>query len=93
VVGGKDASHSLCLFLNKPVAIVGREQVVFLVAIVDVEVLDARVQQLELGALALVVRSNTMVTFNVLLWTSQRTTLTLDESQSLAIQIAHRLQS
>ena len=32
----------------------------FLVAIVDVEVLDARVQQLQLGALALEVRPATM---------------------------------
>ena len=59
VVGRKDASHSLCLLLNEPVAIVGREQAVFLIAIVDVEVLDACVQQLQLqlGALVLEVRA------------------------------------
>ena len=57
VVEGKDASHSLRLLLNEPVAIVGQEQAVFLVPVVDIEVLDACVQQLELGALVPVVRS------------------------------------
>ena len=57
MVGGKDASHSFHLILNKPVAIVSRVQVVFLVAVVDVEVLDAHVQQLELKALILVVQT------------------------------------
>ena len=52
VVGGKNAPHSFHLLLNEPVAIVCREQVVFLAAIVNVEVLNARVQQLQLGALA-----------------------------------------
>jgi hypothetical protein len=33
-----------------------------------------------------------MVEFNVLLWTARRTTLTLNEDQSLAIRIAHTLQ-
>ena len=93
VVGGKDASHSLHLLLNKPVAIVGREQVVFLIAVIDIEVLDAHVQQLELGALTLVVRSIPMVAFDVLLRTAQRAALALVEGQSLAIRIAHTLQS
>ena len=57
MVGGKDASHSFHLILNKAVGIVSREQVVFLVAVVDVEVLDAHVQQLELKALILVVQT------------------------------------
>ncbi len=61
VVGGKNASHSFCLLLNKPVAIVFQEQVVFFVAIVDVEVLDARVQQNQLGALVLEVRPTAML--------------------------------
>jgi len=95
VVGGKDASHSFCLLLNEPVAIVGQEQVVFLVAIVDVEVLDARVQQLQLGALALEVRSTTMpaLDFTLTLRTTRCAILTLDEGQFLTVRIAHALQS
>lgn len=57
MVGGKDASYSFHLILNKPVAIVSREQFVFLVAVIDVEVLDAHVQQLEIKALILVVQT------------------------------------
>ena len=60
VVGGKDASHSVHLLLNEPVAIVDQEQVVFLAAIVNVEVLDARVQQLQFGALVLEMWTATM---------------------------------
>ncbi len=95
VVGGKDASHSFCLLLNESVAIFGREQVVFLVAIVNVEVLDTRVQQLQLRALILEVRPATMPAFDftLTLRTAQRAALTLDEGQSLSVQIVHALQS
>ena len=64
-----------------------------LVAVIDAEFLDDRVQQLELRALALVVQSAAMEACNVLLWTARRATLALDEGQSLAIRIAHTLQS
>ncbi len=86
--------HSFRLILNEPVAIVGREQIVFLAAIVDVEVLNARVQQLHLGALALEVRPATMPAFDftITLWTTRCAALTLDEGQSLAVRIAHALQ-
>ena len=95
LVGGKDASHSFRLLLNKPTAIVGREQVVFLTAIVDDEVLDARVQQLQLGVLVLSVWPATMSAFDfaLTLWTARRSALTLDEGQSLTVQITHALQS
>ncbi len=43
---GKDASHSFCLLLDQPEAVVGREQIVFLVAVINVEVLNALVQRL-----------------------------------------------
>ena len=84
-----------CLLLNKPVAIVGRKQTVFLAAIVNVEVLDARVQQLLLGAFALEVRSTTMPAFDfaITLQTMQGAALTLDEGQSLTIRIARTLLS
>ena len=87
--------QSFCLLLNKPVAIVGQEQTVFLVAIIDVEVLDARVQQLQLGALALEVRPATMLAFDFAftLWTVRHAALTLDKGQSLTIRIEHALQS
>ena len=66
----------------------------FLIApVINVEVLDARVQQLELWALALVVWSFAIVAFNVPLRTAQRAALALDGGQSLAIRIAHTLQS
>ena len=93
MVWGKDSSHSLCLFQNEPVPIVSQEQVVLLVAVVDAEALDTRVQQLELGALALVVRSAAMEAFNVLLWTTRHAALALDKGRSLTIWIAHMLQS
>jgi hypothetical protein len=95
VVGGKDALHSFCLLLNEPVAIVGREQVVFLTAIIDVEVLDARVQQLQLGALVLEMWTTTMpaLDFALILRTARHATLTLDEGQSLTVRITHALQS
>jgi len=82
VEGGNDALYSSCLLLNKTIAIVGREQVVFLVAINDVEVLDARVQQLQLGALVLEVQPATMPAFDFThtLWTARRAALTLDET-------------
>ncbi len=66
-----------------------------LAAIINVEVLDARVQQLQLGALVLEVRPATMpaLDFALTLWTARRATLTLDESQSLTARIAHALQS
>ncbi len=41
VVGGKDALHSFCLFLNKPIAIISQEKVALIVAVINVEVLDA----------------------------------------------------
>jgi len=66
---------------------------VFLAAVVDVEVLNARVQQLQFGALALVVRAVSMEALNVPLRTAQRAALALDEGQSLTIRIAHTLQS
>ena len=40
MVGGEEASHSFLLLLDKPKAIVGGEQSVFFVAVVDVKVLD-----------------------------------------------------
>ena len=66
--------HSFCLLLNKPVSIIGREQVVFLAAIINVEDLDARVQQLQLGALVLKERPTTMPAFDftLTLWTPHR---------------------
>ena len=90
MVGGKDVSHSFHLLLNEPAAIVGREQAVFIVAIVDVEVLDARVQQLQLGALALEVQPTTMPAFDfaLTLRTALCAALTLDEGQSLTARIA-----
>jgi hypothetical protein len=68
---------------------------VFLAAIVDVEVLDASVQQLQLGAIALEVRPATMPAFDftLTLRTMRHAALTLDEGQSLAVWIAHALQS
>jgi hypothetical protein len=83
------------MLLNKPVAIVGREQTVFLAAIVNVEVLDARVQQFQLGALALEVRPATMpaLDLTLTLWTTRCADFTLDECQSLAVRIVHALQS
>jgi len=66
---------------------------VFLAAVVDVEVLNARVQKLQFGALALVVQAVSMEALNVPLRTTQRAALTLDEGQSLTIRIIHALQS
>jgi hypothetical protein len=60
MVGGKDTSHSFRLLLNERVAIIDRELVVFLSAIINIEVLDARVQQLQLGALVLEMWTATM---------------------------------
>ena len=100
VVGGKDALHSFCLLLNETVTIIGREQVVFLIRVFNAEVLDAHVQQLELGALVRVVRfaavpaADLTLVGTVPLPTARRTNPVLDEGQSLlAIQIAHLLQS
>jgi hypothetical protein len=66
--------------------------VVLIVAVIDVEVLDAQVHQLGLGALVLIVRSAAMVAFNVLLRTARRAALALNEGQSLTIRITHTLQ-
>jgi hypothetical protein len=76
--------------LNEPVAIVCQEQIVFFVAIVDVEVLDARVQQLQLGALVLEMWSTTMpvLNFALTLRNTRRAALT-----PLTIRITHALQS
>ena len=95
VVGGKYALHSFCLLLNEPMAIIGWEQVVLLVAVVDVEVLDARMQQLQLRTLALEVQPAKMLALDFALapWTARCAALTVDEGQSLAIWIAHTLQS
>ena len=67
----------------------------FLAAILNVEVLDARVQQLQLGELALEVRPATMPAFDfaLTLWNVRRAALTLDEGQSLAVRITHALLS
>ncbi len=46
VVRGEDASHSFLLLLDEAIAIIGREHSVFVVALVDVDVLDTHVQYL-----------------------------------------------
>jgi hypothetical protein len=43
VVRGEDALHSFLLLLDETIAIVGREQSVFFLALVNVDVLDAHV--------------------------------------------------
>ena len=63
----------------------------FLVATVNVEVLDARVQQLQVGALALEVWPATMPAFDFVLPLRTGATLTLDDGQSLNVRIARTL--
>jgi hypothetical protein len=42
MVGGENASHSFLLLLHKPVTLIGKEQIiVFFVAVVDIDVMDA----------------------------------------------------
>jgi hypothetical protein len=50
VILGQDATHSSLSLLDEAIAIVGGEQVVLVIALVDVEVLGAHVQYLQLGA-------------------------------------------
>jgi len=66
---------------------------VFLVAVIDVEVLDAHFQQRQLGAIVLEVRPTTMPALNFAIapQNARRTDLTLDEGQSLAVRIEHAL--
>jgi hypothetical protein len=91
VVRGIDAVHTFCLLLNKPIASVGQDQVLFLVAVLDVEIMDARIHQLKLGTLVLVVQSTTEPAIDLVLdgtvppRTAWRAALTLDKGQSLAI--------
>ncbi len=63
------------------------------IAQIDVDVLDAGVQQIELGTLVLVVRSAAVPALNFLvgavsLWTTKRYALALYEDQSLTIWVA-----
>jgi hypothetical protein len=93
MVGGKDASHSFCLLLDQPIAVVGGEQIVFLVAATDVEVLTAGIQCPSLGVFILVMRSATVPVVDLALvgadplWTARCATLSLDEGQSLTIWV------
>jgi hypothetical protein len=66
-----------------------------LVAIIDVEVLDACVQQLQLRALVLEVLPATMPPFDfaLTLRTARHAALTLEKGQSLTVRIAQALQS
>ena len=63
----------------------------FLVASIDIEILHARVQQLQVGALALEVWPATMPAFDFVLPLRTGATLTLDDGQSLNVRIARTL--
>ena len=46
MVRGEDAPHSFLLLLDEAIAILSREQSMFFVALINVDVLDAHVQYL-----------------------------------------------
>jgi hypothetical protein len=44
MVRGEDASHSFLLLLDEAIAVISREQSVFFVTLIDVDVLDTHIQ-------------------------------------------------
>ncbi len=46
MVRGEDALHSFLLLLDEAIAIISREQSVFFVALITIDVLDAHIQYL-----------------------------------------------
>ncbi len=85
--------HSFHLLLKNPIPIISREQVMFLVTVFGVEVLEARIWHLELGALVLVVQSIALPALGFTLdYAVFLQTAPLNKCQPLAIRIAYTLQ-